>query len=59
MHGSGRYDTRMHLKDLLHLKEDEVYIAPTESGAVVFTSKIGTEWSCLPDTVDPRGRKGE
>jgi hypothetical protein len=46
-------------KTFLHLKEHEVYIVATESGAMGFTGKIGTEWICLPDTVDPRGAKGK
>jgi len=55
----GRYDAQVRGKDLLHLKESDFYVAATESGAMVFTDKFGTEWRCLPDTVDPRGPKGK
>jgi hypothetical protein len=57
--GVGRYDARMRLKDLLHLTERDVYIGATESGAITLTAKMGTEWRCLPDTVDPHGPKGK
>jgi hypothetical protein len=42
------------------MREGDTYIGATESGAVVFIGKKrGTEWRCLPDTMDPRGPKGK
>jgi hypothetical protein len=57
MRGLGRYEMRR--KHFLHLNEHELYTAATESGALSFVGKTGTEWRCLPDTVDPRGPKGK
>ena len=57
--GIGRYNARMREKDLMHLRENDVYVAATESGAITLTTTFGSEWRCLPDTVDPRGPKGK
>ena len=59
MRSRGRYDERMRGIDLENMKGTDIYTSARESGAMVMTAKTTFEYECLPDTLDPRGPKGE